>query len=89
VSSAAPVPPVVTLYGRGGCHLCEEARLLLERLEPRIGFRVQEVEVDGDTDLLARYDALVPVVALGEIEIARAPISAATLERRLAAALRG
>jgi glutaredoxin len=89
VSGAAPVAPVVTLYGRRGCHLCEEARLLLERLAPRIGFRVQEVDVDSNLDLLARYDVLVPVVAIGEIEIARAPISAVTLERRLAAAMRG
>jgi hypothetical protein len=75
--------PTVTLYGRHGCHLCIEARLLLDRLAPRYGFEILEVDVDGDAALLAQYDRVVPVVSLGELELARAPIDEGLLEQRL------
>ena len=37
---------VVTLYGRNGCHLCEEARVRLEEMR-RGGAGFTLVEVDG------------------------------------------
>jgi glutaredoxin len=72
--------PTVTLYGRAGCHLCEQAAALLRGM----GCTVNEVDIDTDAALLARYDTAVPVVVLGDAEIARAPIDRAALERRLA-----
>lgn len=91
MSEAVAALPAITLYGRPGCHLCAEARRLVDQLAPRYGFAVQEVDIDTDARLLARYDIVIPVVALGDRELARAPLSAALLEARLqqaAAALR-
>ncbi len=83
MSDAGSARSVVTLYGRHGCHLCSDARRLLDRLASRYSFAVQEIDVDGDAALLAEYDSVVPVVALAGRELARAPIDAASLERRL------
>ncbi len=79
--------PRVTLYGRAGCHLCDDARALLERLAPRLGFAIDEVDIDTRPDLLALYDVAVPVIVAGDTEIARAPLDASAVERALIGAL--
>jgi hypothetical protein len=60
---------VVTLYGRPGCHLCDEAReeilALREELPP---FLLCEVDIDADEALHARYLERIPVVIVdGEV----------------------
>lgn len=54
---------VVTLYGRPGCHLCEEARAGLERLRAD-GARFELVEVDIEDDERLHRELLerIPVV---------------------------
>ena len=79
--------PVVTLYGRPGCHLCEDARRHLDSLAARLSFDVAEVNIETDDRLLERYVFAIPVVAVGEREIARAPISVLALEDTLRQAL--
>jgi glutaredoxin len=51
---------VVVLYMRGGCHLCEEAKLLIEQfgLEPAV------IDIDRDPELKQRFDTCVPVVEI-------------------------
>jgi glutaredoxin len=79
----------VILYGRAGCHLCDGARSLLLRLESQLDFELHEIDIDTDADLLARYDAAVPVVVAGNTELARAPLDARQLELRLRNLLAG
>ncbi len=80
--------PCITLYGRAGCHLCDDARELLERLASRPGFVIDEVDIDTQPDLLALYDLVVPVIVANGKEIAHAPIDARAVERALIRALR-
>ena len=54
----------VTLYGRTGCHLCDEARTALERVRARTPFALEEVDIETDDALHARYLERIPVVAL-------------------------
>ncbi len=74
-----PAPPV-TLYTRADCHLCDEARALLDKLAGSLGFAVQAVDIDADPELRSRYRYAVPVIAVETEEIARAPVRAAALE---------
>lgn len=73
--SATPPHPVLTLYRRDGCELCDEIRLELQSaLEDRasrgtIVPAVAEVDVASDPDLLARYGGLVPVLAMAGQEL--------------------
>jgi len=83
------VRPVVTLYGRPGCHLCDEAEAELRRLAPRLGFELQLVNIEADDELHRRYLYEIPVVALGDMEIAKAPIRGKALEDRLTELLSG
>ncbi|MFN8151281.1 MAG: glutaredoxin family protein [Solirubrobacterales bacterium] len=55
--------PEVTLYGRTGCHLCDEARASLLRMRDRgVGFDLLEVDIEGDEDLHRRMLESIPVV---------------------------
>jgi len=54
----------VVLYGRPGCHLCDEARELIESLvvlsEGELALR--EVDIDSDDRLLREYLERIPVI---------------------------
>jgi glutaredoxin len=54
----------VVLLGRAGCHLCDDARGILERL----GQPFEEVDIESDEALLRRWLERIPVVVRdGEI----------------------
>jgi len=71
----------LVLYGRPGCHLCDEARTALER----IGHPFEEVDIEGDDELLARYLVRIPVIALDGAELYDFFVNEADLRGRLAA----
>jgi glutaredoxin len=52
--------PDVVVYTRSGCHLCDDAILLLKRH----GLSPSEVDIDADPELRANYDVCVPVVEI-------------------------
>ena len=52
----------VRVYVGRDCHLCELARVELERLRAELGFELDEVEITGDPDLERRYRRLLPVI---------------------------
>jgi len=84
----APEPvPTVTLYGRPGCSLCDQAAEILAPLATRLGFRVQPVNIETDDALLERFMFEIPVIALGERVLAKAPVRAGFLEDALVEAL--
>jgi hypothetical protein len=54
---------VVRLYTRSGCHLCEGAREAILALRSELGsFELEEVDIDSDDALHARYLERIPVV---------------------------
>jgi len=56
------VPARPTLYVRHGCHLCEEASVLLDAM---LGADEWDaVDIETDDDLLVRYAHRIPVLAL-------------------------
>ena len=75
---------IITLYGKAGCHLCDEAREVLEDLAGGIAFDLREVDIRGDPALFERYRERIPVVTLDGAEVAEGRIDADAL----AAALR-
>ena len=59
----------VTLYSRPGCHLCDEARTILERMRESTPFEVLEINIEADDALHARYLERIPVVAVDGEEL--------------------
>jgi hypothetical protein len=86
--------PNLVVYGRPGCHLCEEAHdalaaLLAQRGEAGLPVPpVVQRDIETDEDWLRRYLVTIPVVAYGdrELELATSP---AKLRRFLSEVLDG
>ena len=52
----------ITLIGKPGCHLCDEARGVVERIAAQAGADVEELSILDDEDLAAAYSEQIPVV---------------------------
>ena len=55
---------LVTLYTKPGCHLCDDALDVLQRVQKLQPFTLEEVNVQEDPALLAEYGDQIPVVTL-------------------------
>lgn len=69
----------VVLVTRKGCHLCDQALLLLQEL----GSKPELADVDADDELFRLYDWRVPVVLLDGVVVAEGKIDKETLRRLL------
>lgn len=73
----------ITLYGRPGCCLCDEAREVLTRMRADRPFGLEEVDITTDDALHRRFLVRIPVVALDGVEIYDYRVDEADLARRL------
>ena len=73
----------VTLYGRPGCHLCDEAREALHHLQRRASFAIEEIDIEQRDDLHARYLERIPVIALDGEELFDYEVDEEALVRRI------
>jgi glutaredoxin len=73
----------VTLYGKPGCHLCDEARAAVERLRAERPFELVEVDVTLDPLLHGRYGERIPVLALDGEELFEYVVDVDALRGRL------
>jgi glutaredoxin len=80
---AAP-GPAVTLFGRPGCHLCDDALAVLERIRADAPFALRTVDIEQDADLLRAYLERIPVVVLDGEELYDFHVDEADLRARLA-----
>ena len=74
----------VVLYGRPGCHLCDDALAVLERVRARTPFDFQTVNIEDDDALLRAYLERIPVVSLDGEDVYDYFVDEADLEARLA-----
>ncbi len=51
----------ITLYSRQGCHLCDDARAVIEQVCAELGESYDEVDIDADPELQRRFGEEVPV----------------------------
>ena len=73
----------VTLYGRPGCHLCDEARAVLRRIQAGAPFVMREVDIESDDELFRRYLERIPVIAVDGEELCELFVDEEALRRKL------
>jgi glutaredoxin len=56
---------MLLLYGKPGCHLCDDARTVLMR----VGAPFEEIDIETDDVLHAAYLERIPVVVLDGVEL--------------------
>jgi len=75
--------PKVTLYGKPGCHLCDDARAVVERVRADRPFDLSEVDVSLDPELNRAYGERIPVLEVDGEEVFEYFVDAAELRRRI------
>jgi glutaredoxin len=74
---------VVTLYTRPGCHLCEDAKAIIEPLLAEFGATLCEVNIDDDAELTKRFGYDIPVIFVGDRKAAKHRVDARQFWRQL------
>ena len=52
----------LTLFVREGCHLCEDMQQQLAHWQPKMGFRLEVIEINERPELESLYGTKVPVL---------------------------
>ncbi len=73
--------PRPTLYVRDGCHLCEDASVLMNEMLGTDGW--EAIDINTDDDLLVRYGHRIPVLVVDGEERAELIITRPDLEAAL------
>jgi len=60
--NSATKPKRMIVYGREGCHLCEEMTAALRSLQKKIQFEFEVINIDNDKNLIQLYGERVPVL---------------------------
>jgi len=75
--------PKVTLYGKAGCCLCDEAKEALAAVRAERPFELEEVDVSLDPALSHAYGERIPVVAVDGEELFEYHVDPPVLRQRL------
>ena len=59
----------VVLYARDGCHLCDDARRVIEDVRVRAPFDFTEIDIETDDALIRDYGIRIPVVTVDGEEL--------------------
>jgi glutaredoxin len=58
---------IVTIYGRTGCHLCEDALKVLQSLKDELNFEIEKILIDENQELQSLYGEQIPVTHIDGI----------------------
>lgn len=74
----------VTLYTRAGCHLCDDAKAVIDSVRADHPFALDVVDIDNDPSLVALYTTEVPVIAVDGRKAFKYRVTPEALVERLA-----
>jgi glutaredoxin len=79
------MPPSIQIeiYSRPGCHLCDEAKAVIEPFTRRYRIDLRVTDVDSDEALRQAYGSDIPVVMINGKEAFRHRVDADSLERKI------
>ncbi|WP_062430993.1 glutaredoxin family protein [Herbidospora daliensis] len=58
----------ITLLGKPGCHLCDDARAVIERVAAETGVEWDERDITQDPADLAKYWEMIPVTLVDGVQ---------------------
>lgn len=78
-----PEPILIEIYSRPGCHLCDQARAVIEDFRGIYSMTFRTINVETSADLEKRYGTDIPIVFLNGEEAFRHRVDRSELERKL------
>ena len=73
----------LTLYGKPGCHLCDDARAAVERVTARRDVPLEQVDISRDPVLYKRYGERIQVLEMDGETVFEFFVDEVVLEQRL------
>lgn len=70
----------ITLYGKPGCCLCDEAEAIVEDLANEYPLYFKKIDITGDPGLFETYRYLIPVVVINDTLKLESRISRSNVE---------
>ncbi|MDQ6660742.1 MAG: glutaredoxin family protein [Chloroflexota bacterium] len=65
MSKATELPlPQVTFYTKAGCHLCEEARDMLDDIAAETPYNLREIDIRSNPEIFEEYRYRIPVIII-------------------------
>jgi glutaredoxin len=72
----------IEIYSRPGCHLCDEAKEVVERVRRRVPFALSVINIDADPELKKLYGEQIPVVFINGNKAFKYRVDEAELEKK-------
>ena len=76
--------PLVTLYTRPGCCLCDDAKRVIAEARRQTAFDYRELNIDTDPELVRLYNDQIPVVAINGVKAFQYKVRINELLKKLA-----
>ena len=73
----------VEIYSKPDCHLCDDAKAALVKMQRRFGFQLREVNIAADPALLAEYGTRIPLVWVDGHLVCKYYVDEAAVVKRL------
>ena len=73
----------IDIYSRPGCHLCDEAKEVVERVRRRFEFSLRVVNIENDPELEKQYGEQIPVVLINGTKAFKYHVDEAELEKKV------
>jgi glutaredoxin len=77
--------PLVTLYTRRACCLCDDAKAVIASARERADFEYEELDIDRDPELGRLYTDEVPVIAIDGVKAFKYKVGMKEFLKKLAA----
>ncbi|AQZ67356.1 putative redoxin [[Actinomadura] parvosata subsp. kistnae] len=58
----------ITLLGKPGCHLCDDAREVIARVAGELGVPWEEVSIESSAELQEKYWEMIPVTLIDGVQ---------------------
>ena len=76
-------PIQIDIYSRPGCHLCDDAKAVIERVQNRFFFTLHIINIEADPALEKEYGSQIPVVFINGNKAFKYHVDEAELERKV------
>jgi glutaredoxin len=73
--------PQVTFYTKAGCHLCEQARAMLDEIAAEIDHELTEIDIRSNLALFEQYRYRIPVIIVNTTHVVEGRIEYSDLVR--------
>jgi glutaredoxin len=73
--------PQVTFYTKAGCHLCEQAREMLDDIAADVAYELTEIDIRSDLAIFEEYRYRIPVIVVNATHVVEGRIEYSDLAR--------